>query len=218
MDETATSQVLLDIFTHTAQPVWSSIGRWVRDGMCGVEDEEIHESIRHDQELCLEKGEVPPGSLLGRQLSLSKGGREHRSLDFRPVAGLHTGRISYDCQRCTCIRQGVWFSAGNAPASFPMQGLPFKQRCARSENGASKEVEPAIIVQAGENQILAATVGMSWGRIHWLPLCKSMRYLFADRRTRNLFECSKRTASSHVSEPQRTRQFAWIEGNPKAMF
>ena len=30
--ETATPQELLSIFTHTAQPTWFSIGRWLRDG------------------------------------------------------------------------------------------------------------------------------------------------------------------------------------------
>ena len=61
MGETATSQGLLSIFTHTAQPIWSGIGRWLRDGMDAVEDEEIHESPMQDEELFIEKAEVPLG-------------------------------------------------------------------------------------------------------------------------------------------------------------
>ena len=61
MGETATSQELIDIFTYTAQPIRSSIGRWLRDGtgMDAVGGEDVDGSLKQDQELLIETCEVP---------------------------------------------------------------------------------------------------------------------------------------------------------------
>jgi gamma-tubulin complex component 5 len=170
MGETATSQALLAILIHTAQPIWSSIGRWLRDGMDAVEDEGVHGSLKHDQELFIEKGEVP----LGSPDFWDEGYRLRRVTED---AGHSTSTQPRDSVPAVfqTIAQDV-LAAGKAvgllramgldtPASFRMQEhewLSFKQLYARLEDGASKEVELAILALAGENQILDATAGMRW--------------------------------------------------------
>ena len=166
--ETATSQGLLSIFTHTTQPIWSSIGRWLRDGMEAVEDEESLGTLKHDQELFIEKGEVPLGSpdfwdegyrlrKVADAVDYSTAAQQRDAVPavFKPIAQdvLAAGKAI-----------GLLRAMGlETPASFRMQEhkwLSFKQLYARSEETASKEVELTIPALAGESQILDATAGM----------------------------------------------------------
>ena len=170
MGETTTSQGLLGILTHTTQPIWSSIGRWLRDGMDLMEDEEILGTLKHDQELFIEKGEVPHGSP-----DFWDEGYRLRKVAQDP--GHSTAAQERDAVPAVfkAIAQDV-LAAGKAvgllramgldtPASFRIQEhkwLPFKQLYARSEENVSKEVEPSILALSEESQILDATAGMRW--------------------------------------------------------
>jgi len=170
MGETATSQGLLSIFTHTAQPIWFSIGRWLRDGMDAVEGEDIYGSPMQDEELFIEKGDVPLGSpdfwdegyrlrMVAEDANQSTPALQRDAVPvvFREIAPhvLAAGK-----------EVGLLRAMGlDTPASFRIQEhqwLSFKQLYARSEENASKEVELAILALAGESQILDATAGMRW--------------------------------------------------------
>ena len=170
MGETATSQELLNIFTHTAQPIWSSIGRWLRDGMDAVEGEEIHGVHMQDEELFIEKGDAPLGSPEfwdeGYRLRSVAEDVDHSSPTqqrdavpevFQPIAQhvLAAGK-----------EVGLLRAMGlDTPASIRMQEHKwpsFKQLYARSEENASKELDLSTLTLAGESQILDATAGMRW--------------------------------------------------------
>ena len=170
MGETATSQEVIGIFTHTAQPIWSSIGRWLRDGMDAVEDEEVDGTLKQDQELFIEACEVP----LGSPDFWDEGYRIRKVVED---ADRSTSAQQRDCVPAVfqMIAQDV-LAAGkaigllramglNTPASFRMQEhkwLSFKQVYTHSQENASKEVELAILAFAGESQVLDATARMRW--------------------------------------------------------
>jgi len=168
MGETATSQGLLSIFTHTAQPIWSSIGRWLRDGMDAVEDEEIH--AMQDEELFIEKGEVPLGSPdfwdEGYRLRRVVEDADHSTPAQQRDAVPEVFQVIAQDVLAAGKEVGLLRAMGlDTPASLRMQEhkwLPFKQLYARSEENASREVELAILSFAGECQILDATAGMRW--------------------------------------------------------
>ena len=170
MGETATSQGLLIIFTHAAQPTWSSIGRWLRDGMDAVEGEEIHGSPMQDEELFIEKGDVPLGSPdfwdEGYRLRIVAVDADHSTPTQQRDAVPAVFRVISPHVLAAGKEVGLLRAMGlDTPASFRMQEhkwLSFKQLYARSEENASKEVELAILALAGESQILDATAGMRW--------------------------------------------------------
>lgn len=170
MGETATSQGLLIIFTHTAQPTWSSIGRWLRDGMDAVEGEEIYGNPMQDEGLFIEKGDVPLGSPdfwdEGYRLRMVAVDVDHSTPAQQRDAVPAVFRVIAQHVLAAGKEVGLLRAMGlDTPASFRMQEhnwLSFKQLYARSEENASKEVELAILALAGESQILDATAGMRW--------------------------------------------------------
>ncbi len=170
MGETATSQELLSIFTRTAQPVWSSIGRWLRDGMDAVEGEEIHGSPMQDEELFIEKGDVPLGSPdfwdEGYRLRSVAEDTDHSTPAQQWDAVPAVFQVIAQHVLAAGKEVGLLRAMGlDTPASFRMQEhewLSFKRLYARSEENASKEVELATLTLAGERQILDATAGMRW--------------------------------------------------------
>jgi gamma-tubulin complex component 5 len=169
MGETATSQELLSILTHTAQPIWSSIGRWLRDGMDAVEDEEIHGNLMQDEELFIEKGDVPLGSPdfwdEGYRLRKVAEHADHSTPAQRDAIPAVFQVIAQDVLAAG-KEVGLLRAMGlETPASFRMQEhkwLSFKQLYARSEENASKEVELVVLALARERQILDGTAGMRW--------------------------------------------------------
>jgi gamma-tubulin complex component 5 len=170
MGETATSQGLLGIFTHTAQPIWSSIGRWLRDGMDAVEDEDVHGALKQDHELFIEKGQVPLGSPdfwdEGYRLRRAAEGADRSTSAYQQESVPVVFRVIARDVLAAGKAIGLLRAMGlDTPASFRMQEhewLSFKQLYARSEENASKEVELTILALAGEAQILDATAGMRW--------------------------------------------------------
>jgi gamma-tubulin complex component 5 len=170
MGETATSQGLLSIFTHTAQPIWSSIGRWLRDGMDAVEGDGIHGSLMQDEELFIEKGDVPLGSPdfwdEGYRLRMVAVDADHSTPAQQRDAVPEVFRVIAPHVLAAGKEVGLLRAMGlDTPASFRMQEhqwLSFKQLYTRSEENASKEVELAVLALAGESRILDATAGMRW--------------------------------------------------------
>ena len=168
--ETATSQELLSIFTHTAQPVWSSIGRWLRDGMDAAEGEEIHGSPMQDEELFIEKGDVPLGSPdfwdEGYRLRRVTQDTDHSTPAQQRDAVPAVFQVIAQHVLAAGKEVGLLRAMGlDTPASFRIQEhkwLSFKRLYTRSEENASKEAELAIPTLAGESQILDATAGMRW--------------------------------------------------------
>ena len=170
MGETVTSQELLSIFTHTAQPIWSSIGRWLRDGMDAVEGEEIHGCPMQDEELFIEKGDVPLGSPEfwdeGYRLRRVAEDADHSTPTQQRDDVPEVFRAISQHVLAAGKEVGLLRAMGlDTPASFRIQEHKwpsFKQLYARSEENASKELELATLPLAGESQILDATAGMRW--------------------------------------------------------
>jgi len=170
MGETATSQLLLGIFIHTTQPVWSSIGRWLRDGMDAVEDEGIYGALKQDRELFIEKCEVPLGSPdfwdEGYRLRRVAEDADHRTPAQEQYAVPVVFQVIAQDVLAAGKAVGLLRAMGmDTPASFRIQEhkwLSFKQLYALSEENASKEVGLAILALTWESQILDATAGMRW--------------------------------------------------------
>lgn len=168
--ETATSQELLSIFTHTAQPIWSSIGRWLKDGMDAVESEEIHGGTTQDEELFIEKGDVPLGSPEfwdeGYRLRRVDEGADHSTPTQQRDAVPEVFRAIAQHVLAAGKEVGLLRAMGlDTPASFRMQEHKwpsFKLLYARSEENASKEVELTTLALSGESQILDTTARMRW--------------------------------------------------------